>query len=233
MSQRRAWWGLWAGELLRDALHHRRRHADAMALVDSPPEADLARMIRPQGEARGAILVGAHVGPPHTALAWLLHRNLPLLAWTATSPNSFAWLVRLSAARMVNARAEPQSLTKAALHLRQGGVLFASVDGTTGGRSIPARECSWTTRFTRSVPTLARRMALPACLLLTLWERERISIVCQPLEAPDDRLDDDAWIGRWLDGVRQPIDDIVRRSPENLRFLLFLDNRAIGRELGL
>ena len=224
----RAWWGLWAGEMFRDQVHSMARHDDAMTIIDQPSPAVIDRL-RTTGQGR--ILAGAHVGPPHAALAWLLEQKLPLLAWTAAATASFGGAA--AGASLVDASCQPNSLTLAAFHLRRGGVFFAAIDGSAAGRLILLRFLNGGVRCSTAIPALARRLELPTERLLALWKGNRITIDCEPVAPAAAGLDEESCNRAWLEACRQPIDEVLRTSPENIRRLRFWSEGAICKEIGL
>lgn len=226
----RAWWGLWAGEMFRDQVHSPTHHADAMAIIDRPPPGVLDRL-RGSGSGRGRILAGAHVGPPHAALAWLLGQKLPLLAWTAATAASFGGTA--VGARLVDASNDPNSLSLAAFHLRRGGDFFVAIDDAGQGRRIPVRFLAGVWPCSTAIPALARRVGVPTERFLALWRGNRIAIDSAPVASPAAGLDEQSWNRDWIEACWRPVHEVFRTSPENLRLLRFWSHGAILGEIGL
>ena len=224
----RAWWGLFAGELIRAKLHHPKYRVQVFDLMDEPDWSEFAAV---RAEGRGIILAGAHLGPPKTAMNYLMSQRLPLIIWT--DMNSFPeWWKNGFEVTYVDPARNPASLAKTAFHLRNNGVLFGAPD-TPSGRNTVKLDGFAPWHFSLGLPTLAKKLALPVFRFTALWHENRIRISYERVATPPDRLTDDAWNRQWLDYFSGPLDRIAQASPENLRFLLFVDNRAISKQLDL
>jgi len=221
----RVWWGAAAGELLRDHLYDPARRPAALDLIE-PPDLSPLEEGRRQG---GVILVAAHLGPPKLLMNCLLEQGLPLLVWTNTSdlPD---WLVARGGATFLDPTREDERsvlLVKSALHLRDGGVLLGAADQVTGDRTITLERLGVRWRFSLGLPALARRLQVPVVVALALWREDRIRIECHRLSPPDRALPEADWYRAWLEGYWQVIEPVVRRSPENLRFLRWVVPRIV------
>jgi len=227
----RAWWGLVAGELLRDNLYDERRRSAALELVDFPDWAAIDEA-RQRG---GVILATAHIGPPKTAMNCLLDRNLPLLIWTNTRDLP-RWLPPKTEATFLDplfAEERAVLLVKSALHLRAGGVLFGAPDWPSGAQTVVLHRLGMEWRFSLGIPTLARTLRLPTFLVMTLWHGERIRLVATLIQPPDSATARDEWNRLWLERYWGEIEPIITSSPENLRFLRAIDNGKLLRGLGM
>lgn len=221
----RVWWGAAAGEILRDHLYDPARRTAALDLLEA---ADLA----PLEEARrqgGVIVLASHLGPPKFLMNCLLERHLPLLVWTNVGDLP-GWLVARGGAAFLDPTLGDQRsvlLVKSALHLRHGGVLLGAADQATGDRTITLERLAMRWRFSLGLPALARRLQVPVVVSLALWSGNRIRIECHPLAAPEPTLPEEAWYRAWLDGYWRLIEPVLRRSPENLRFLRWVVPRLV------
>lgn len=224
----RAWWGLHAGELLRAYLFNSSLRDQVLDLITGPDWSELEAARTKHG---GVILAGAHIGPPKTAMNFLMNQGLPLMIWT--DMNHFPeWVKTTFDITFVDPARNPALLAKTALHLRSGGVLFGAPDAPSGRRTISFESIApW--NFSLGIPTLARVLNLPVFRFLALWNDNRIKIECERAASPQNDLDEEHWNHQWVENFCDPLDRIVQTSPENLRFLLFVDNRAISRELQL
>ncbi len=214
----RAWWGAAAGEIVRDQLFDRGRHAEALALVD---EVDDTALVDARRQGKGVIVVTAHIGPPKFLMNWLVDQGLPLLVWTNTGDLP-AWQAASGDARFVDPRTPDDKsvvLVNAAIHLRRGGVLLGAADMGTGGRVVTIERLGYVREFSLGLPALARRLDVPAVTGLALWHGDRIRIRFVPLEPPSPGLSEDEWNQAWLDRSWAVVEPVLGDSPENLRFL--------------
>lgn len=221
----RVWWGAAAGELVREHLYDPGRRAVALDLLQAADFAGLDTA-RQQG---GVIVLASHLGPPKFLMNSLLERNLPLLVWT-NARDLPAWLVTGAQAAFLDPTRDDQRsvlLVKSALHLRDGGVLLGAADQATGDRRITLERLGLRWQFSLGLPALARRLDLPVVVSLALWRGERIGIECHQLPAPKPSLTEDEWYRAWLDGYWRVIEPVLRRSPENLRFLRWVVPRLV------
>jgi hypothetical protein len=76
-------------------------------------------------------------------------------------------------------------------------------------------------------------MDVPTERLLALWKGNRIVIDSAPVAHPAAGLSEESWNQAWIEDCWQPVHEIFRTSPENLRLLLFWSKGAIRREIGL
>jgi hypothetical protein len=221
----RVWWGAAAGEVVRAHLYDPRRRGEALALLES---ADWSPLDKARSEA-GVIVVAAHLGPPKFLMNLLLDRSLPLLVWTNTRDLP-PWLAARSGASFLDPLEPDQRsllLVKSALHLRGGGVVLGAADHASGERTVSIDRLGVRWKFALGLPTLCRRLGLPAVVALAGWSGERIRVSCQLLEPPAPALSEDDWNRGWLDRYWACIEQTVRREPENLRFLRWAVERLV------
>ena len=83
------------------------------------------------------------------------------------------------------------------------------------------------------LPALARRLGVPAFLVLALWQGNRVRVSCERIEPPAAELADEAWEDAWLERYQAGVEEVVVSSPENLRFLRGIDAGRFRRELGV
>ena len=112
-------------------------------------------------------------------------------------------------------------------------MLLGAADMQTGGRSRVVTRLGRQWHLSPGLPALARRLGLPAFLVLALWRGNRVRISCERIEAPPAELTEDAWEDAWLDRYHVGVEDVVLASPENLRFLRGIDAGRFRRELGV
>ena len=227
----RAWWGLVAGEVLRAHLYDERRRPAALDLID-PADWSAVDEARQHG---GVILVAAHIGPPKTAMNYLIDRGMPLLIWTNTTDMP-DWLPAKAGAKFLDPLFADQRavlLVKTALHLRDGGVLFGAPDWPSGTRTVSLHRFDVEWKFSLGIPALLRRLRLPAFLVMALWQGDRIRIVSTPIALPDDALGENEWYRLWLERYWEEVENVITSSPENLRFLRVAEQGALLREAGM
>jgi len=227
----RVWWGLVAGSLLREHLYDQQRQPAVLELID-PPDWSAVSEAQSRG---GVILAAAHIGPPKTAMNWLINCNLPLLVWTNTQDMP-DWLPLKVAAKFLDPLFPEQRavlLIKSALHLRAGGVLFGAPDWPSGARTASLQRLGQKWIFSLGIPTLVRQLRLPVFLVMALWRGERIQVVSIPIHPPDFAVARDEWNRLWIERYWSQIEPIILSSPENLRFLRGMDSGAFYRELNL
>jgi lauroyl/myristoyl acyltransferase len=227
----RAWWGVAAGGVVQRFLADQWRRPHALALLESADwsELDAAR------QRGGVILATAHVGPPKFLMHVLLERQLPLLVWTnaADLPD---WLPARGPTTFLDPLVPAERaivMVKTAVHLRSGGVLLGAADMPTGGRSQEFERLGRRWHLSPGLPALARRLSVPTFFVLALWQGNRVRILCQKLEVPEEHLDDEAWQQAWLDRYWSEVEKLIPSSPENLRFLRGIDEGRFRRELGV
>ncbi len=228
---RRAWWGLAAGEVLRAHLYDENRCESALKLFDEPDwsEFDAVRL------QRGVILVTAHLGPPKALMNYLIAQKPPLCIWTNTQDLP-GWLRRASTVTFLDplvAAERSTLLVNTALHLRDGGVLFGACDVPSGARTIDMDRLGMRWNFSLGIPALARQLNIPTYAALALWRGNRIRIELKAIPHPARDVPEEDWHRLWLESLWSLMENVIRSSPENLRFLLFIDNGAMRRELGL
>jgi len=154
----RAWWGLWASKIFRNAVQSPNLHDRAMEIVDGPPQEVTERISR---RDKGLIFSCAHLGPTQACVAWLLHQKQPLLAWIAT--NGFEKFPELcSSASILHASGGKENLAAAYLHLRRGGIFFAAVDGGSNNKFLEVDRFKVKWRCATAMPVLARSLSIPA-----------------------------------------------------------------------
>lgn len=222
---RRAWWGLVAGEVVREYLFDRYRRAQALALVEDGPWSEEIEAARRGGG--GVVLVAAHVGPPKLLMNLLLTRPLPLMVWTNTDDMP-RWLPQSTAATLLDPRVERERsalLVRSALHVKGGGVLLGAPDFPTGARVITHRALGMEWTISLGLPALCRRLGVPAFLVTALWRGDRVRMETIRLDSPDAALPDDEWHRRWVAGYFAGMERAMRSGPENLRVL-----RGVARE---
>jgi len=227
----RAWWGLAAGELLREHLYNEQRRPAVLELID-PPDWTAINEAQQHG---GIILATAHIGPPRAAMNYLIDCNLPLLIWT-NMQGVPGWLPRKTTAKFLDplfAEERAVLLIKSALHLRAGGVLFGAPDWASGTRTVALPRLGVECFFSLGIPMLVRQLRLPAFLVMALWHGERIQLTSIPIYPPDFAMAADEWNRLWIERYWGEIEPIIRSSPENLRFLRTVDGGALVHELQL
>jgi hypothetical protein len=227
----RAWWGLSAGEVVREHLYDEQLRPAVLELID-PPDWTAVDEARQHG---GVILVAAHIGPPKTAMNYLIDRNLPLLIWTNTQDMP-EWLPLKTGAKFLDplfAEDRAALLVRTALHLRTGGLLFGAPDWASGARPVILNRLGVDWAFSLGIPTLVRQLRVPSFLVMALWRGDRIQMVCTPIHPPDFSIDKDTWNRLWVEQYWGEIEPIVTSSPENLRFLRSVEGGALCREMGL
>lgn len=218
----RAWWGLSAGEVMRDNLHNEALRARALALIDPP---DLGEIEEARG--RGGVIVAlAHLGPPKTAMHYFMDRGWPLMVWAHYgSGNLPEWMREWPDTvfcEPLDAAERPAILVRSALHLRSGGVLLGAADAASGERFVDVQKFGANWRFSLGLPSLVRRLHVPVFLSLALWSGKRIKVDIRRLEPPDKKLAEDAWCREWITRYSDALDTVITTSPENLRFLRFI-----------
>jgi predicted LPLAT superfamily acyltransferase len=90
-------------------------------------------------------------------------------------------------------------LGRTALHLREGGLLFAAPDVPSGARNIVLERLGRPWSFSLGVPVLARRLKVPVFLLLALWRDSRIRLEIQQFEPPSPDLPEEQWLQVWIE----------------------------------
>ena len=115
---RRAWWGLVAGELLRRRLGNRKRRYEVFQYIDEP---DWSRFQEVYHSREACIFATAHVGPPKTAMNFVMDLSEPTMIWTNKRdlPN---WVEEDSDTTFLDPTVPsetPTMLLKSALHLRR------------------------------------------------------------------------------------------------------------------
>lgn len=228
---RRAWWGVAAGGVVQRHLGDPHRRQATLDLVTQPDwsELDAAR------RDGGVIIATAHLGPPKFLMHLLLERQMPLLVWT-NAADLPAWLPAKTGATFLDPLQPDQRsvlMVKTAMHLRRGGVVLGAADMQTGGRSREFERLGRRWHLSPGLPALARRLAVPTFLVLALWRRNRVGIVCERLDVPAAGLSDEAWQDAWLDRYWSKLEERLPSSPENLRFLRGIDEGRFRRELGV
>ena len=228
---RRAWWGVAAGGVVQRHLADPHRRLAALRLLDEPDwsEFDAAR------QAGGVIVATAHLCPPKFLMHVLLERRLPLLVWT-NAADLPAWLAATPGAHFLDPLLPAERsvlMVKTALHLRRGGVLLGAADMQTGGRSRELDRLGRQWHLSPGLPALARRLGVPAFLVLALWQGNRVRVSCERIEPPAAELADEAWEDAWLERYQAGVEEVVVSSPENLRFLRGIDAGRFRRELGV
>ncbi|GGW39801.1 hypothetical protein GCM10011452_30210 [Gemmobacter lanyuensis] len=220
----RAWWGIAAGELLRVYLYTRKQRHEALALLENPDWSDIEHA----QASGGVILAASHLGPPKFGMNALLTRsgNPLILTNRRDMPD---WLPDLSDLLIDPATADrAQIMLRAALHLRQGGLVYAAPDGGFSGAIIELQAFNRSWRFSPGLAALARIIRRPAFTTLALWEGNAIRLRTRPVPAPDDDLPPDAWHRAWIESHWQHAAEIIRSSPENLRFLCSMFRKEFG-----
>jgi hypothetical protein len=218
----RAWWGLTAGEAMRDSLHNEEQRARALALID-PPDLGAIEEARKHG---GLIVALAHLGPPKTAMHYFMDRGWPLMVWSHYGPGNMPqWMKQRPDTvfcEPFDPAERPAILVRSALHLRGGGVLMGAADAASGERFVDVQKFGASWRFSLGLPSLVRRLHVPVFLALALWNGTRIRINIHRLEPPDDQLAEEAWCKEWIMRYSDALDGVITTSPENLRFLRFI-----------
>jgi len=226
---RRAWWGLFGGQFVREQLWEPDTVDEALALMET---ADWS-LLDDAMERGGAICATAHVGPPKFALCLLSRRVSGLLAWT--SVHRFPdWLDHRSDALWLDPNQEAHRaniLVRSAMHLKKGGLLFGAADGVWG-RTVSVNANGRTRRYALGIPTLARQFDVPVLLFVALWSGERVRLVATKVEPPPAWLDEDAWNNAWVTSYSRQLNDAVGGTPENLR-LYWAEKGTIAQEVGL
>lgn len=229
---RRAWWGLTAGEVVREHLFDSRRHEEAIALVD---DGGWSREIDDARSRGGVVLVTAHVGPPKLLMNVLLARSLPLLIWTNTSDMP-PWLRRSTTATLLDPRvAEDRAalLVRSALHVRRGGVLLGAADFPSGSRIVSQQAAGRESNFSLGLPALCRRLGVPAFFVVALWRGNRVRIESALLEVPDSGLTDEEWNRAWVERYAACMERASLSGPENMRMLRSVAGGGLLRAVGV
>lgn len=220
----RAWWGIAAGELLRVYLYDRDQRPEALALLD-PPDWSAIEAAQASG---GVILAACHLGPPKFGMNVLLDGPGKPLIMT-NRRDMPAWLPDLSDLLIDPLTADrAQIMLRAALHLRQGGLIYAAPDGGFSGAHIELDGFNRSWRFSPGLAALARMLGRPAFTTLALWAGNRIRLEVQPIPAPSDALPPEAWHRAWIEQHWQHMQGVIRSSPENLRFLCSMFRKEFG-----
>jgi hypothetical protein len=216
-----AWWGIAAGELAMHELHQEEQRPRFLALVDEP-DWGVIDQARAQG---GAILATAHLGPRKTAMHYCLTQPWPWMLWThynGPEPPLLASRKGLEVLDPMDAATSSFILGRTAFHLREGGLLFAAPDGSSGARTIVLERLGRPWSFSLGVPVLARRLKVPVFLLLALWRGSRIRLEIQPFEPPSPDLPEAEWLQAWIERYWTALEQVITSSPENLRFLRWM-----------
>lgn len=229
---RRAWWGLVAGEVVREHLFDPRRRAAALSLVDEGPWSVDIDAERCRG---GVVLVTAHVGPPKLLMNVLLDRFPQLLVWTNTEDMP-AWLPAATTATLLDPRVPRDRsalLVRSALHLKAGGIVLGAADYPTGDRVATQPGLGLEAGVSLGLPSLCRRLGVPAFFIVALWHGDRIRIASARLEAPEGDLTDDEWNQRWVQAYAAHLGRAAGCGPENLRVLRAVAGGALARAVGV
>lgn len=226
---RRATWGLVAGEAIRLQLSSEKHRAAALDLIDCSGWEDV-EAARADG---GVILTAAHLGPPKLAMHALMARGLPLHVWTRSSPEDVPDLPGVTLFDPGELGERSRILLNSAMHLRNGGMLFAAPDGCTGENLIKLNRLGTNWWFSRGVPALARSLGVPAFIVVALWRGDRVCMTCTPLPAPQEASSTDEWEQSWIENYWRAIEPIILTSPENLRFVRGINWSNWKKEQGL
>lgn len=221
----RAWWGVAAGELLRVYLYDRDKRDEALALLSEPDWTPIELAL----ERGGAILAAAHLGPPKFLMNALIDRydNALILTNTTDMPG---WLPEI--ARHLLNPLEPSGganvIAKAALHLREGGLVYGAPDGAFSQTQIYIEGFNRAWPFSPGIPAIARMIGVPCFTALALWEGNSIHLRIVPIETPAGQLPATAWHNAWIADHWSAIAPVIGGSPENLRFLTGRFRREMG-----
>lgn len=227
----RAWWGLAAGELVREYLFDRSRRAEAIELID---DFSCGAQIDDARRHGGVILVAAHVGPPKLLMNFLLDRFVPLLVWTNTADMP-SWLQGATLARFANP-CQPDEraalLVRTSLHLKRGGVVLAAADWPTGARTEARKFGSTEVRMSLGIPALSKRVGVPCFLVMALWRGDRVAITGTRLLDPCASISDEEWNQKWVDCYWQAVHKAMLAGPENIRMLRAVANGSLLSKVG-
>jgi hypothetical protein len=204
---RRAWWGAKASDVILARL--RRRPADVLAWLAGT---ELPLVEQTLGQGRGVLLAAIHHGPEMVA-ATLVRDRWPDTLFVLQEP----WRTygRANVLVVGDAATRAAALVSARRHLRAGGVVFISPDGTAGAMSIPVPFRGGHVPMAAGATVLARLAAAPAVPVAALWNEGRLQLrvgaPIEPAPAPAAAWDV-AWLGQYLEEL-----DRWWRIPENLR----------------
>lgn len=219
---RRAWWGLAAGELAIKFLHSDDLRTQFLDLVN-PPDWTSLDEARSKG---GVILATAHLGPRKTAMHFCLEEPWPLLVWSHHEPGqplpASARRNGIEVLDPIDPTTASFILGRTALHLREGGLLFAAADAASSARTMVLQRLGRSWAFSPGIPILARRLGVPVFFVLALWRGLRINVTIQPIEPPSAELPEDQWLLNWIEQYWNAMEPVISSSPENLRFLRWI-----------
>lgn len=213
---RRAWWGAAAGELLRVYLGDRQTRSEALALSAT---VDWSQVDAVQGTT-GLIVATAHLGPPKYLMNMIADHRPDSLVVTNVADMP-AWLPEIGGRYLCPMAPERRArvAVELALHLRQGGLIFAAPDGMQGDETVVIRDIGRDWTYATGLPLIARRFGSPGITLLALWKEDRIVLEASGIETPAVSHDATSWMREWLECHHEHIRSVVFHTPENLRFL--------------
>jgi len=177
---RRAWWGMYAGILIRQRMF-KGRGDEVLRLVEPEPGFQAVRSALSGG--RGAILLSAHLGLGYVPPEALKHAGFAVKAIARSKTRSRSShteeyiFVRTPEERKT-------SLIRSLRHLRQGGVLMVAPTGQEGEAGTSTPFLGHPLRIFPGAAEIARISGAPLVWASATWtDLARIRLIFEPLPA--------------------------------------------------
>lgn len=206
----RATWGRLAGRLVARRLVTGR--ADEVAPLLDPP--DLAPLDALDPDGRGALVAGAHVGPPRLT-RWVLARSGRSFRAITGRGRAIGADLALDAA---SPAARARSLLAARRIVESGGITYTSADGRHGGRTVRARCLGRSVTMYPGIAALTRLTGRPSCPAAVLWTSARRLRLAFGATLPTPGRDEGAaFETRWVTAYLAWLESVLRGPAENVR----------------